>query len=376
MIKTPMIMKKKSTYFLLIIVLCTVAGVASIQNSFKPPTGYTGADGSDCTDCHGGSTVNPAGGSITQSGLPSGSYSPGQTYNFSLTITHSVANRVRWGFSIAARNAANQTIGTFSSTNSNAATNGNELSHFSAVSTGAQSSFTFNNLQWKAPTSPGPNDNIVTFYFAGNAGNGGGSSGDFIYKNTTQTILPITLASFDAKVDKNGVALIWKTSSESNSDYFVVEKSNDQFHFIPAGKVIAAGNSNEGITYTFRDDKVVFYDKSIYYRLTLVDKDGKKKYSKVVDVIVKGNGTYVKNIYPNGITAGNDLHIALVSDKEQMVTIDLFSFSGKKIRSIQKGISEGQTDLLININKFTAPGLYSIVVKTENNTQQIPLMIQ
>ena len=369
-------MKKKSTYLLLAIVLCTVAGVAGIQNSFKPPTGFTGANGSDCTGCHGGNSVNASGGSITQTGLPTVTYIPGQTYNFSLTITHGAANRVRWGFSIAARNSANQTVGTFSSTNPNAATNSDELSHFSAVSTGAQSSFTYNNLQWKAPITPGSNDNLITFFYAGNAGNGSGSSGDFIYKATTQTILPITLASFNASVKNNEVALIWKTSSESNSDHFVVEKSNDQFHFVAAGKVMASGNSNEVKTYSFTDDRVVYYDKPVYYRLTMVDKDGKKKYSKVVDVVVKGAGTYVKNVYPNGITAGNDLHISMVSDKEQVVSIELYSYSGKKIRGIQKTISAGQTDLLININKYTASGLYSLVVKTESNAQQIPLMVQ
>ncbi len=369
-------MKKKSTYLLIVIVLCTIAGVAGIQYSFKPPTGFTGANGSDCTNCHGGNPTNASGGGITQTGLPTGEYIPGQTYNFSLTITHSVADRFRWGFSIAATNSANQTVGTFSSTNPNAATNGNELSHSSAVSTGAQSSFTYNNLVWKAPISPGGNDNLVTFFYIGNAGNGGGSGGDFIYKATSQTILPITLAYFNAVAKNNAVALVWKTNSESNSNYFEVEKSNDQFHFVPAGKVYASGNSSEIKTYSYTDDKVVYYDKPVYYRLTLVDKEGKKKYSNVVNVVVKGVGTYVKNIYPNGITAGNDLHIAMVSDKEQKVTLQLYSYSGKKIREVQKAIAQGQTDLLISVNKFTASGLYSLIVKTENNTQQIPLMVQ
>ena len=369
-------MKRKSSYLLIIIVLLTIAGVAGIQNSFVPPTGYTGANGPVCTDCHGGSPVNFPGGNVTISGLPTTEYIPGQTYNFSLTITHSVADRVRWGFSIAAKNSANQDVGTFASTNPNAAVNGSELSHFSAVSTPAQSSFSYTNLIWIAPLTPGTNDHLVTFYYVGNAGNGGGSGGDFIYKGTTQTILPITLASFDAVVKNSAVSLTWKTNSESNSDYFEIEKSDDQFHFVPTGKVAASGNSTEVKTYSFLDNKAVFYDKPVYYRLALVDKDGKKKYSNVINVIIKGAGTYVKRIYPNAITAGNDLHVSMVSDKEEVVSIEVYSYSGKKIRQVQRTITSGQNDLLIAINKFTAPGLYSVVVKSESNTQQIPLIVQ
>ena len=369
-------MKRKFTYFFIVTAFFTVAGISGIQYSSQPPQGHTGADGSNCTNCHGGFPVNSPGGNVTVSGLPTSGYIPSQAYNFSLTITHSAANRLRWGFAIVARNAAGQNIGTFSSTNPNAAINGAELTHNNAVSTSAQASYTYTNLKWTAPPSPGTNDNIVTFYYAGNAANGGSSSGDYIYTGTTQIVLPITLASFDAVVKNSGVSLIWKTNSESNSDYFEIEKSDDQFHFVPTGKVAASGNSTEVKTYSFLDNKAVFYDKPVYYRLALVDKDGKKKYSNVINVILKGAGTYVKRIYPNAITAGNDLHVSMVSDKEEVVSIEVYSYSGKKIRQVQRTITSGQNDLLISINKLTAPGLYSVVVKSESNTQQIPLIVQ
>jgi hypothetical protein len=152
--------------------------------SSQPPQGHTGADGSYCTDCHTTNPLNNAGGGIAITGLPDAGYAPGTTYSFSLNTTHSAADRKRWGFSIEARNALNQAVGSFGSTNANAAINGNELSHKNAIATGSQSSFTYSNLSWTAPSNPSANDQTITFYFVGNAANGSGSSGDFIYSGT------------------------------------------------------------------------------------------------------------------------------------------------------------------------------------------------
>lgn len=368
-------MKRKSTYFICSIILIAITGIAGIQSSGVPPNGFTGATGSNCTNCHGGA-VNSGGGNVSVTGLPSSLFTPGQGYNFSLTITHGAADRKRWGFSISAVNSVGQNVGKFSSTNPNAAINGSELSHQGAVTTPNQSSFTYSNLKWTAPVTLGPNDNTVRFFYAGNAANGSGSSGDFIYTGTTQIIIPVTLESFNASVKGNAVMLAWKTASESNSDFFEIEKSADQLNFIKVNRVQAAGNSNEMRNYNFTDDKVVFFDKPVYYRLALVDKDGKRKYSKVISAVVKSTNTFVKSVYPNGLKAGNNLFAIIVSNKEQIITMELISFTGARIKQIQRALLAGENTVQIPVNKFTAQGLYSLVVRTESGTQQIPVLIQ
>ena len=169
---------------MLILTTC-LSSFASLMFSSKPPQGYTGASGAYCTNCHGGNSLNSAGGMVEVNGLPENGYTAGTAYTFSITTTHSAADRKRWGFSIIARNSQNQNRGTFSTTNLNAGNNGSELSHDEAVITLAQSSYTYDNLTWTAPASPGVNDNNITFYFAANAANGTGSnSGDYIYAGT------------------------------------------------------------------------------------------------------------------------------------------------------------------------------------------------
>lgn len=176
-------MKKLIILSLLIISLCSFE---SVIRSFQPPQGHTGADGVYCNQCHSTNPLNNPGGSVQVTGLPDGNYTAGTAYNFNITINHSAIDRKRWGFSIEARNSANQPVGTFSTTNTHAANNGQELSHLSAQTFATNSSsYTYNNLTWTAPQNPGTNDNNITFYFVGNAANGNGSNtDDFIYSNT------------------------------------------------------------------------------------------------------------------------------------------------------------------------------------------------
>lgn len=176
------------------IVAIATSGFRAPYYSSRPPPGYTGATGFYCTTCHSTNSLNEFGGSATVSGLPSNTYTPGQTYNFSITISHSAVNRSKWGFSIKAVDAAGNAVGSFTSANNNAAINGDELSHNNAVSTPASATYTYNNLSWTAPATITGNNQTIRFYYVGNAANGSLSSGDFIYSGslTATATLPCT----------------------------------------------------------------------------------------------------------------------------------------------------------------------------------------
>lgn len=370
-------MIKKFTYSLCIITFFILIGQANQQYSSQPPTGRTGADGSYCTDCHGDFSLNSGGGNVAITGLPTSGYTPNQTYTFSLTIMHGSFDRTRWGFSIAARNASNATVGTFSTTNSNAATNGNELSHNNAPSTSANNTYTFNNLKWTAPSSGTGANATVTFYYVGNAANGnGGTGGDYIYSGSTNFLLPVSLHYFKAEAKGKNVELNWQTAQENNSSHFVVQKSTDNQRFIDIAEIAAAGNATTAKSYQFVDAKPSFFERDIFYRLAMIDKDASKKYSSVASVKLKAPVTYISNVYPNPVIAGKKMQIEMISEFAANASFELISMNGRRMKNYTTSLMKGNNLIEFETNAFIPAGMYVLIVKVDKETMQVPIMVR
>lgn len=93
----------------------------------------------------------------------------------------------------------------------------------------------------------------------------------------TPEALPVEMISFEGKNTEQGNVLIWKTASEHNSSYYLIERSTTgEFteNSVIAEKS-AAGNSVETLTYAFVDNS--FTSAINYYQITQVDVDGKFK---------------------------------------------------------------------------------------------------
>src|SRR5918911_819214 len=152
--------------------------------SAGPPAGYTHAPGElDCSDCH--TTPAQSSGTLTLS-VPD-KYTPGQTYDITVTHASGDATRVRWGFQMTALDPADQKAGAFAPADDLTRVVGGEgpfpareyIEHTSKGTFPGQQNGANWTFKWTAPTEDvGP----VTFYLAGNQANGdGNSSGDNIY---------------------------------------------------------------------------------------------------------------------------------------------------------------------------------------------------
>ncbi|MPM86061.1 hypothetical protein SDC9_133144 [bioreactor metagenome] len=110
-------------------------------------------------------------------------------------------------------------------------------------------------------------------------------------------MLPVSFLEFYAKVNGTSVDLIWKTATESNNQYFTVERSNDATNFAPLAMVDGAGNSNSIIRYIYADPEPV--KGTAYYRIRQTDFDGNFNFSNVIAVdFLNGKEPWL-NIYPN-----------------------------------------------------------------------------
>ncbi len=112
----------------------------------------------------------------------------------------------------------------------------------------------------------------------------------------TPTVLPIQLLSFTAQLHNTSVELSWITSSETNNDYFEVERSKDNLEWKKIGTVDGAGTSNTYNFYSLRDEQA--QAGANYYRLKQVDYNGRASFSNAV-IIVLDYGFEDISIYPN-----------------------------------------------------------------------------
>ncbi len=135
-------------------------------------------------------------------------------------------------------------------------------------------------------------------------------------------VLPITLASFNAKKVNSGIKLTWQTTSEKSSEYFEVQKSSDGVTFTTIDRVEAAGNSSQVKNYSLTD---FIPAKGInYYRLNQVDLDGKAVLSQPIAINFDLDADAKISVYPN--PAINELHfIGLKAGAK----ISLFNTEGK-----------------------------------------------
>lgn len=102
--------------------------------------------------------------------------------------------------------------------------------------------------------------------------------------------LPLDLLSFEAKAEQAHISLYWHTENMQQVAGFEVEKSADAKSFSNIGYVKATEASN----YSYKDP--VILDNN-FYRLRMIDQDGKYTYSDVVKVV--NTQTVTVTAYPN-----------------------------------------------------------------------------
>ena len=93
--------------------------------------------------------------------------------------------------------------------------------------------------------------------------------------------LPLTLLNFAAANKGLKNVLSWQTSSEINTDYFAVERSENGDEFYGIAKL---KSTNYFSINNYRYEDVLNSNAIIYYRLKQTDVDGKYSYSKVISL--------------------------------------------------------------------------------------------
>src|SRR5690606_17626732 len=140
--------------------------------------------------------------------------------------------------------------------------------------------------------------------------------------------LPIELKDFYATVNKGFVRLTWTTVSETNNDYFTVERSLDRKTFKELGTVDGSGNSTSLLEYNFDDDLPV--PGLIYYRIKQTDTNGVFDYSHIINVNYNDAAAeFSLNVYPNPVSTPEVYLKLKTSNTESPVSVKIVDLLGK-----------------------------------------------
>ncbi len=123
-----------------------------------------------------------------------------------------------------------------------------------------------------------------------------GFSSFVAHSDAHNTPLPISLLYFKGDAINHKVEFNWATLSETNNDYFIIERSENGLDFEPIQRIKGAGHSTSRKEYKSYDYHPLL--GASYYRLKQVDFDGQYTYSEVISVMVAGVDKSVY-LYPN-----------------------------------------------------------------------------
>lgn len=165
------------------------------------------------------------------------------------------------------------------------------------------------------------------------------------------TVLPVKLISYDAKLEQKNVNITWETASELNNSHFIVERSNDANNWTKVGQVDAVKEQNAVNAYNIVDEFAA--EGANYYRLTQVDVDGTVTvYPSIMYVEVASSISF--DVYPNPATT----QFSVKGEGMDASSVSIMDAMGRTIEL--NGEINGDT-ITFSTESLDA-GIYSVIV--------------
>ena len=172
---------------------------------------------------------------------------------------------------------------------------------------------------------------------------------------TVNSTLPVELLSFSANCLNDEVLLNWVTANEINSDYFVVQRSDDLLNWKDLTYVEAAGNSNHNLNYNYND--LLMKESIIYYRLKIVDMDGSFNNSNVITVSCKGESDFNFELYPNPVN--QKLTVRFLNNDAESVKLYMTNSIGQIVYQTKFVELEFSTEIKLDVSNLPE-GIYML----------------
>ena len=184
-----------------------------------------------------------------------------------------------------------------------------------------------------------------------------GTSGNAVWKRPLADFgvsLPVKMSPLTARYSKETAQLEWSTYSEVNTRLFEIERSASANSFEKISSVAANGHSQSATEYRY-DDKTVMPGTN-YYRLKIIDRDGKYSYSNIVSIEATKKPFMV--LQPPANPFADQIKVTVSSVSEGKVTMTLLDNSGRIMKNKTAYIQPGVSTISLNGVADLAAGVY------------------
>lgn len=177
------------------------------------------------------------------------------------------------------------------------------------------------------------------------------------------TPLPVELMSFKGLCTNGSVKLEWSTATESNTNFFAVEKSTDLATWTVIGQVDAAGTSTTQRNYTLVDEQG---GELSYYRLSQTDLNGETRYYDMISVGCEStNGTAIVSTWDDG----TNVNVLVSSTVDVIHDVSLVDLQGRTMGyKAQQNFQNGMTTVSFPKTNIST-GIY--IFQLRNSTQML-----
>lgn len=173
-------------------------------------------------------------------------------------------------------------------------------------------------------------------------------------------LLPIELGEFNAHLENDQVNLEWNTLSESNNDYFEVQKSDNTFDWEVIDWVQGAGNSIEEIHYRSIDFEPG--RQTNYYRLKQVDYNGDFTFSEIRVVASQEQKEFI--VYPN---PAEDI-LFVEGQQSELINLQIFNSLGRDVSNRVGFVQISSNKIQLDLSNIS-DGMY--LLSTGSSTAKI-----
>jgi len=173
--------------------------------------------------------------------------------------------------------------------------------------------------------------------------------------------LPVLISLFKASNTGTNITLNWTSQQETNSRFYIIEKSANGSNWQEIGTVAAAGFSGMATNYQFSDDKAAEVN---YYRIKMVDNDGKYSYTTTLTVRSQNRAVNV-SLFPNPTSSSVNISIGQ-GLAQQGFTIHVMNHNGQVLARRQ--ILDGTSALSFDVSGYKS-GTYTVEIIFANGVR-------